>query len=188
MLGVLGHTLGGLKGASMAMVGWVCVLVCALRSPRTSMWRAAYAWLRASCFCFWSSSMASRSLMRWSFRSLYALCDALFCALLLYWGSESKADARSGRRLTESTEGGAFLYLFSRFLFGAGLRAAVDLTADVAALPLSSCFTVGWGDAVAGDEMGLGYIPDGTTSKSKRRDMSNYTRRIRTALSEIFLV
>lgn len=75
--------------------------------------------------------------------------------------------------LTERTEGGAFLYLFSRFLFGTGLWATVDLVVDVVTARSFSCFIPGWGDAVAGDEMGLGYIPDETVLKSESRGISN---------------
>lgn len=85
------------------------------------------------------------------------------------------ADTVTGQKQhTESTEGGAFLYLFSRFLFGAGLCAGVDLGAKVLPALASSCFTPGWGDAVAGDEIGLGYIPEEMVSTSGMGGRSNY--------------
>lgn len=129
--------------------------------------------------------MPSRSLIRWSFRSLYALCEARFCALLLFVMSGYSTYSRPSREfwLTERTEGGAFLYLFSRFLFGVGLWAEVDLA--FGAFPLSSCFIVGRGEVVAGDEIGLGYIPVARVSKSETRGISNCEPHVRTAQREM---
>ncbi|KAL2114493.1 hypothetical protein VUR80DRAFT_5978 [Thermomyces stellatus] len=129
--------------------------------------------------------MPSRSLIRWSFRSLYALCEARFCALLLYATSGYGAQTSGLTKrywLTDSTEGGAFLYRFSRFLFGLGLWVEVDFVVDVLTSPLSSCFTVGRGEVVAGDEMGLGYIPVGRASKSETSGISNCEPHVRTAV------
>ena len=69
------------------------------------------------------------------------------------------------------------MYLFSRFLLGVGLRTAADLDDEAGTPSTSSCFTVG--DAVAGDDMGLGYSAEGTVSKSDMRGISNCARHVR---------
>lgn len=68
------------------------------------------------------------------------------------------------RRLTERTEGAAFLYLFSRFLFAVGFAVAIDAAMDdgdayASSVDLSGgSVDMGCGEAVTRLELrGLGY-------------------------------
>lgn len=148
---------------------WYCAAVarsCSALSFRYSVWRAVYAWLKMSFLCCDSVRSSSRSLMRWSFLSLYALCEARFWALrrwspsqqLICSNTQTHLETHTdmyvciyiyihlylgrhhGERvgLTDKTEGGAFLYLFSRFRFGF-CAASCEVSDGVDSADISPC-------------------------------------------------